>query len=145
MCGYSRFRVSAIIAGASRHHGCLIPQRRAIRRGSLAPGQDVRFQISRYANRVPPASVKHVSVYEARSPLSSPENNRRLRAVENPAVKVILRVFAALAVLSLAVLAILFVLGIVPSELLKEATMKLLGVGAIATASLVVVALILRK
>ena len=60
-------------------------------------------------------------------------------------MKVILRVFAALAVLSLAVLAILFVLGIVPSELLKEATMKLLGVGAIATASLVVVALILRK
>lgn len=60
-------------------------------------------------------------------------------------MKVILRVFAALAVLGLAVLAILFVLGIVPSELFKEATMKLLGVGAIATASLVVVAGILRK
>jgi hypothetical protein len=65
--------------------------------------------------------------------------------VENPTVKVIFRVCAALAVLSLAVLAILFVLGIVPSELFKEATMKLLGVGAIATASLVVVAGILRK
>jgi hypothetical protein len=60
-------------------------------------------------------------------------------------VKVILRICAALAVLSVALLAILFVLGIVPSELFKEATVKLLGVGAIATASLVVVALLLRK
>lgn len=60
-------------------------------------------------------------------------------------MKVILRICAALAVLSLALLAILFVLGIVPSELFKEATMKLLGVGAIATASLVAVALLLRK
>jgi hypothetical protein len=65
--------------------------------------------------------------------------------VENPTVKVILRVCAALAVLALSLLAILFVLGMVPSELFKEAAMKLLGVGAIATASLVVVALILRK
>jgi hypothetical protein len=65
--------------------------------------------------------------------------------VENPAVKVVFRVGAALAVLSVALLAILFVLGIVSSEVFKEATMKLLGVGAIATASLAVVALILRK
>jgi hypothetical protein len=48
-------------------------------------------------------------------------------------------------VLGLAVLAILFVLGIVPSELFKEATVKLLGVGVIATGSLMVVALLLRK
>lgn len=60
-------------------------------------------------------------------------------------MKVILRVCAALAVLSLSALAILFVLGIVPSELFKEATMKLLAVGAIATASLVSLTLILRK
>ena len=60
-------------------------------------------------------------------------------------MKSILRVCAALGVLSLALLSILFVLGIVPSELFKEATMKLLGVGAIATASVVVVAFILRK
>lgn len=65
--------------------------------------------------------------------------------MENPAVKVFFRVSAALAVLGLAVLAILFVLGMIPSELFKEATMKLLGVGAIATASLAVVARILRK
>jgi hypothetical protein len=65
--------------------------------------------------------------------------------VENPAVKIILRVCAALAVLSLALLAILFVLGIVPAEVFKQATMKLLGVGAITTASLMVLALILRK
>lgn len=60
-------------------------------------------------------------------------------------MKIILRISAALAVLGLALLAILFVLGIVPGELFKEATMQLLGVGAIATASLVVVAGILRK
>lgn len=60
-------------------------------------------------------------------------------------MKVILRVGAALAVLSLALLSILFVLGIVPGEAFKEATVKLLGVGAIATISLMVVALIVRK
>ena len=65
--------------------------------------------------------------------------------MENTTVKVILRICAALAVLSLALLAILFVLGIVPGELFKEATMKILAVGAIATASLVSLTLILRK
>ena len=60
-------------------------------------------------------------------------------------MKVMLRVCAALAVLSLALLAILFVLGIVPAEIFKEATMKLLSVGAIITASLVALALILGK
>jgi hypothetical protein len=65
--------------------------------------------------------------------------------VENTTVKVILRVGAALAVLGVALLAILFVLGVVSSEHFKEATLKLLGVGAIATASLAVVAVILRK
>jgi hypothetical protein len=70
---------------------------------------------------------------------------RRHHAVENLAMKSLLRVCAALGVLSLALLSILFVLGIVPGELFKEATMKLLAVGAIATASVVVVAFILRK
>jgi CHASE1-domain containing sensor protein len=66
-------------------------------------------------------------------------------AAEKPAVKVILRVGAALAVLSVALLSILFVLGVVSSEHFKEATMKLLGVGAITIASLMVVGLLLRK
>jgi hypothetical protein len=94
---------------------------------------------------VPPASVKRVPVYEARPPLSSPKNNRRFHAVENATLKNIVRVGAALAVLGVALLAILFVLGIVPSELFKEATLKFLAAGAIATTSLVVVALIVRK
>ena len=65
--------------------------------------------------------------------------------MESSAVKVILRVSAALAVFSLALLSILFVLGIVPSEAFKEATVKLLGVGGITTVSLLVIALIVRK
>jgi hypothetical protein len=65
--------------------------------------------------------------------------------VENPTVNVILRVCAAFAVLGLAALAILFVLGIVPGEVFKEATMRLLGVAAITTVSLLVIGLILRK
>jgi hypothetical protein len=65
--------------------------------------------------------------------------------VENTTVKVILRVCAALAVLGLALLAILFVLGVVPSEIFKEATIKLLAVSAIVAATLVVLARILRQ
>jgi hypothetical protein len=65
--------------------------------------------------------------------------------VENSAVKVILRVCAALAVLGLALLAILFVLGIVPGEIFKQATMKLLGVSAIVAATLMALARIVRK
>jgi hypothetical protein len=91
------------------------------------------------------ASVKHVSVTNHAHPYPRQRIIGVLHAVENPAVKVILRVGAALVVLSVALLAILFVLGIVPKELFKEATMKLLGVGAIATASFLVIALILRK
>ena len=58
---------------------------------------------------------------------------------------VILRVCAALAVLGLALLAILFVLGIVPAEILNQATVKLLAVSAIVAATLMVLARILRK
>ena len=60
-------------------------------------------------------------------------------------MKVVFRVCAALAVISLALLAILFVLGIVPSEIFKQATIKLLAVSAIVTATLVVLTRILRK
>jgi hypothetical protein len=60
-------------------------------------------------------------------------------------VKVILRICAALAVIGLALLATLFVLGIVPSEIFKQATIKLLAVSAIAATTLVVLARILRK
>lgn len=60
-------------------------------------------------------------------------------------MKVILRVCAALAVLGLALLAILFVLGIVPAEIFKQATIKLLAVSAIIVATLMVLARILRK
>ena len=60
-------------------------------------------------------------------------------------MKVILRVCAALAVLGLALLAVLFVLGIVPAEIFKQATIKLLAVSAIVAATLMVLARILRK
>lgn len=60
-------------------------------------------------------------------------------------MKVILRVCAALAVLGLALLAIMFVLGIVPAEIFKQATMKLLAVSVIVTATLVALTRILRK
>jgi hypothetical protein len=60
-------------------------------------------------------------------------------------VKVILRVCAALGIVSLTLLSVLFVLGLVPSELFKEAAMKLLAVGAIVTASLLALSLVLRK
>ena len=60
-------------------------------------------------------------------------------------MKVILRVCAALAVLGLAVLAVLFVLGIVPAEIFKQATIKLLAVSAIIVATLMVLARILRQ
>jgi hypothetical protein len=65
--------------------------------------------------------------------------------VENTTVKVILRVCAALAVLGLAVLAVLFVLGIVPAEIFQQATIKLLAVSAIIVATLMVLARILRR
>ena len=65
--------------------------------------------------------------------------------MESTTLKVILRVCAALAVLGLALLAILFVLGIVPTEIFKQATIKLLAVSAIVAATLVVLARILRK
>lgn len=61
------------------------------------------------------------------------------------AVKVIIRVCAALAIICLALLSVLFVLDLVPSELFKEAAMKLLTVGAIVTASLIALSLTLRK
>lgn len=60
-------------------------------------------------------------------------------------MKVILRICAALGVLSLALLSVLFVLGIVPSDLFKEAAMKLLAVGGIVTASLLALSLVIRK
>ncbi len=60
-------------------------------------------------------------------------------------MKIILRVCAALAVLGLALLAVLFVLGIVPAEIFKQATIKLLAVSAIIVATLMVLARILRK
>lgn len=60
-------------------------------------------------------------------------------------MKVILRICAALGVLSLALLSVLFVLGIVPSDLFKEAAMKLIAVGGIITASLLALSLVLRK
>ena len=60
-------------------------------------------------------------------------------------MKVILRICAALGVLSLALLCVLFVLGIVPSDLFKEAAVKLLAVGGIVTASLLALSLVLRK
>lgn len=60
-------------------------------------------------------------------------------------MKVILRICAALGVLSLALLSVLFVLGIVPSDLFKEAAVKLLAVGGIVTASLLALSLVLRK
>lgn len=60
-------------------------------------------------------------------------------------MKVILRVCAALGIVSLTLLSVLFELGLVPSELFKEAAMKLLAVGAIVTASLLALSLVLRK
>lgn len=60
-------------------------------------------------------------------------------------MKVILRICAALGVVSLALLSVLFVLGIVPSDLFKEAATKLIAVGGIVTASLLALSLVLRK
>lgn len=60
-------------------------------------------------------------------------------------MKSILKICAALAIVSLSLLSILFVLGLVPSDLFKESAMKLIGVGAIVTASLVTLSLVLRK
>jgi hypothetical protein len=58
---------------------------------------------------------------------------------------VILRICAALGILSLALLSVLFVLGFVPSDLFKEAAMKLIAVGGIIVASLLALSLLLRK
>lgn len=60
-------------------------------------------------------------------------------------MKVILRICAALAIVSLALLSALFVLGLVPGDIFKEAAMKLIAVGGIVTASLVALSLVLRK
>ena len=65
--------------------------------------------------------------------------------VENQPVKVILRICAGLGIISLTLLSVLFVLGLVPSELFKDVAMKLIAVGAIITASLLALSLVLRK
>ncbi len=60
-------------------------------------------------------------------------------------MKVILRICAGLGIISLTLLSVLFVLGLVPSELFKDVAMKLIAVGAIITASLLALSLVLRK
>ena len=60
-------------------------------------------------------------------------------------MKVILRICAGLGIISLTLLSVLFVLGLVPSELFKDVAMKLIAVGAIITASLLALSMVLRK
>ncbi len=65
--------------------------------------------------------------------------------MKNSSVGTIVRIVAALAIIFLALLSVLFVLDVVPRESFRELSIKLLSVGGIAVVSLVALSFVLRK